>query len=136
MATATQARQPEKGPAFEDVWAMFQSSKAEHDRMIAETEKQFQASKAEHDRMIAYETDKNVSVAQGRVFLNDSLISAYTFRQNYYFMAGDLVADSKDSRYWGLLPEDHIVGKVAFIWQSKDKNTGMRKWKRFFKTIN
>ena len=66
MATATQARQPEKGPTFEDVWAMFQASKAEHDRMIAETEKQFQASKAEHDRMIA-ETNKAIKEMSARV---------------------------------------------------------------------
>jgi hypothetical protein len=71
MAVAVQARQPEKGLTFEDVWTMFQASKVEHDRMIAETEKRFQeterqfqeadkrfqASKVEHDRMIA-ETEK------------------------------------------------------------------------------
>jgi signal peptidase I len=89
-----------------------------------------------YKNLIAYETGKNISVAQGRIFLNDSLITAYTFRKNYYFMAGDYVPDSRDSRYWGLLPEDHIVGKVALVGQSIDKQTGKRRWKRFLKTIN
>jgi signal peptidase I len=62
-------------------------------------------------------------------------LQTYVFRQNYYFMAGDFVFDSRDSRYWGLLPEDHIVGKAAFIWKSKDMHTGKFRWGRFFKQI-
>jgi signal peptidase I len=89
-----------------------------------------------YKNLIVYETGKNISIAQGRVLLDDSLITDYTFRKNYYFMAGDHVPDSRDSRYWGLLPEDHIIGKVAIVWQSKDKQTGKRRWERFFKTIN
>jgi signal peptidase I len=85
--------------------------------------------------LIAYETGKAVTVARGHVFVNDSLITGYTFRENYYFMAGDHVFDSKDSRYWGLLPEEHIAGKVAFVWQSKDKQTGKQRWARFLKKI-
>jgi signal peptidase I len=88
-----------------------------------------------YKNLIIYETGKNISVSQDRIFLNDSLITAYTFQQNYYFMTGDLVADSRDSRYWGPLPEDHIVGKVALVWQSIDKNTGKRRWERFLKSI-
>jgi signal peptidase I len=80
-----------------------------------------------YKNLIIYETGKNISVNQDRILLNNSLITAYTFQQNYYFMAGDYVADSRDSRYWGLLPEDHIVGKVALVWQSIDKNTGKRR---------
>jgi signal peptidase I len=89
-----------------------------------------------YENLIAYETGKHISVIQGHVFLDDSLITAYSFRKNYYFMAGDYTPDSHDSRYWGLLPEDHIVGKVAFVWQSKDRQTGKRRWERFFKTVN
>jgi signal peptidase I len=89
-----------------------------------------------YKNLIIYETGKNISVNQGCILLNDSLITAYTFRKNYYFMAGDYTPDSRDSRYWGLLPEDHIVGKVAFVWQSKDKQTEKRRWERFLKTIN
>ena len=70
----------------------------------------------------------------GRREISDE-IPFYVFQQNYYFMTGDYVFDSKDSRYWGLLPEDHIIGKVSFIWKSKDVWTGKLRWKRFFKAV-
>ena len=89
-----------------------------------------------YKNLIAYETNRQVTSRNGAIFIGDSMISRYTFTLNYYFMAGDYVADSRDSRYWGLLPEDHIVGKASVIWQSKDMQTGKRRWKRFFKTIN
>ena len=75
-------------------------------------------------KLIVYETGKPVAVKHNMVLLGGMPISAYVFKLNYYFMAGDWVMDSQDSRYWGLLPEDHIIGKVAFIWKSEDKNTG------------
>ena len=84
-------------------------------------------------KIIVYETGKPIDVKRNMVLLGGKPISAYVFKQNYYFMAGDWVMDSQDSRYWGLLPEDHIIGKVAFIWKSKDENTGNYRWKRFFK---
>lgn len=59
----------------------------------------------------------------------------YQFRHNYYFMAGDRVEDSQDSRYWGLLPEDYIVGKAWIIWKSTDPYSGKFRWKRFLKQI-
>jgi signal peptidase I len=86
--------------------------------------------------LIVYETGKDIVSRNDTVFLSGIPLFTYTFRQNYYFMAGDFSFDSRDSRYWGLLPEDHIVGKVAFVWQSKDKQTGKRRWERFLKTIN
>ena len=67
--------------------------------------------------------------------LNDSIIDSYTFTTNYYFMAGDLVRDSRDSRYWGLLPEDHIVGKAAIIWKSVDPYSGDVRWERVMRTV-
>jgi signal peptidase I len=87
-------------------------------------------------KLITYETDKAIKVCDGKVLLGDSVIDRYTFKMNYYFMAGDHVFDSRDSRYWGLLPEDHIIGKAIFIRQSKDKKTGKRRWERFLRTIN
>jgi signal peptidase I len=69
------------------------------------------------------------------ILLDDEPVNNYTFRQNYYFMAGDHIFDSNDSRYWGLLPEDHIVGNTAIIWQFKSVQTGKHQWNRFFKTI-
>ncbi len=86
--------------------------------------------------LIRYETDREISVRGDTVFLDQKVLESYTFEKNYYFMAGDLVFDSRDSRYWGLLPEDHIVGKASLIWKSEDMHTGKFRWKRFFKAIN
>ena len=87
-------------------------------------------------RLIEYETGKPVSITEQATFsLAGQALRSYRFKQNYYFMAGDHAADSKDSRYWGLLPEDHIVGKVAYIWKSKDPNTNSYRFDRFFKAV-
>lgn len=72
---------------------------------------------------------------QGDVFLSDSLIHEYCFRENYYFVAGDKLLNSQDSRYWGLLPESFIVGKAWKIWKSVDMNTGKIRWNRILKNI-
>lgn len=85
--------------------------------------------------LIAYETQKTVTVKLGAVLIGDSIIKQYTFTKNYYFMAGDFVFDSKDSRYWGLLPEDHITGKISFVWNTKDIHSGKTKWNRFLKRV-
>ena len=71
----------------------------------------------------------------GSVSLGDSLITEYRFRHNYYFMTGDKVANSRDSRYWGLVPEEFIVGKVWKIWKSVDKYTDEIRWERIFKEV-
>jgi len=86
-------------------------------------------------KLIVYETKKSVEVKQGQVLLDGKLLRKYVFKMNYYFMSGDNVFNSYDSRYWGLLPEDHIIGKVSFIWKSEDENTGRFRWERFFKGV-
>jgi signal peptidase I len=88
-----------------------------------------------YKNLITYETDKSLTINDGKVYLGDSLIQEYTFQMNYYFMAGDYIFDSHDSRYWGLLPEDHIIGKAVMIWKSKDITTGKFRWKRFFRVL-
>jgi signal peptidase I len=88
-----------------------------------------------YQHLIEYETDQMIEVKEGKIYLGDSVLNNYIFKMNYYFMAGDYIFDSKDSRYWGLLPEDHIVGKAALIWQSKEVNTGKRRWDRICRTI-
>jgi signal peptidase I len=67
--------------------------------------------------------------------MNGQPLASYYFQKNYYFMSGDYTEDSQDSRYWGLTPEEYIVGKAAFIWKSVDRNTGKFRWKRFLKKI-
>lgn len=69
------------------------------------------------------------------VYIGDSLIREYRFKENYYFMAGDNTCNSQDSRYWGLLPEKFIVGRVIAVWKSKDENTGKIRWNRILKRI-
>jgi len=86
-------------------------------------------------KLIRYETDKEIETRNDMVFLDDKPLLSYVFQQNYYFMSGDLVQDSKDSRYWGLLPEDHIIGKAAIVWKSKDRRTGKIRWDRIMKKI-
>lgn len=69
----------------------------------------------------------------GKYFINGQPASSYTFKLNYYWMMGDNRHRSQDSRFWGFVPEDHIVGEAWLIWMSWDK--GIR-WNRLFRTIH
>ncbi|MDR1563206.1 MAG: signal peptidase I [Dysgonamonadaceae bacterium] len=88
-----------------------------------------------YSKVITYETGLQMAVKNGEVCLGDSVIYNYAFAQNYYFMAGDYVLDSIDSRYWGLVPEDHIIGKAIMIWKSEDMDTKKIRWERLFKLL-
>ena len=68
----------------------------------------------------------------GQYFINDAAATSYTFKMNYFWMMGDNRHNSLDSRYWGYVPEDHVVGKASLIWFSWDKGP---RWKRFFQSI-
>ncbi|MBC5837269.1 signal peptidase I [Flavobacterium muglaense] len=98
-----------------------------------------------YERIITdYETadngDKNdLKVTGNEIRLNGQVVTSYTFKQNYYWMMGDNRHNSEDSRYWGYVPENHIVGKPIFIWMSWDTNgKGMNKirWDRVFTTVS
>ena len=65
----------------------------------------------------------------GRTWLGDSLITHYTFREDYYFVGGDKALNSQDSRYWGLLPGPYIVGRAWRVWWSEDAD-GRVRWDR------
>lgn len=88
-----------------------------------------------YKNIIEYETEKNISIKNDLVYFGDSVINEYTFQQDYYFMVGDLVHDSQDSRYWGLLPDDLVVGKATIVWKSQDIKTGKYRWDRFLKLV-
>ncbi|MDO4497013.1 MAG: signal peptidase I [Bacteroidales bacterium] len=82
-----------------------------------------------------YEGNTLTQNAQGQYILNGEVASNYTFKMNYYWMMGDNRDNSLDSRYWGFVPEDHIVGTPIFIWMSIDQETGEFRWDRFFKGV-
>jgi signal peptidase I len=86
-----------------------------------------------------YEGHEKVEVKAGALYIDGKKVDRYTFKQNYYFMMGDNRHDSLDSRYWGFVPEDHVVGKAWFLWLSLDKFESMFskiRWNRFFKGIS
>ena len=86
-----------------------------------------------------YEHNENVKIDSGKLTIDGKEINQYTFKQDYYFMMGDNRHNSLDSRYWGFVPADHIVGKGFFIWLSLDKygsGLGKIRWSRFFKPIH
>lgn len=88
-----------------------------------------------YGKLIEWEQKKPLTREGNRVYLGDSLILEYRFRENYYFMGGDNMENSKDSRYWGLLPEPYIVGVATRIWKSVDKYTDKVRWDRVMKRI-
>lgn len=88
-----------------------------------------------YKNLIEYESKKSILIDKNCIILGDSTISEYIFLKNYYFLAGDYVFDSIDSRYWGVLPEDHILGKASFVWNTIDIHNHKTRWSRFLKTI-
>ena len=85
--------------------------------------------------LIEWEQKEKLTFQGKEIFLGDSLIHEYRFQENYYFMGGDYMENSKDSRYWGLLPEPYIVGVATRIWKSVDNSTGRIRWDRVMKRI-
>ena len=80
--------------------------------------------------------DNTISYQGNQVLLNGEVADTYTFKQDYYWMMGDNRQNSEDSRVYGYVPENHIVGKPVLVWLSWDKNKGGFRWDRMFKTVN
>ena len=92
-----------------------------------------------YDRPIRVYEGNTLKVENGKIFINGQETDEYTFKMDYYWMMGDNRHNSADSRYWGFVPEDHIVGKPIFIWWSSDPDrswfSGIR-WSRLFRFVD
>ena len=89
-------------------------------------------------RIIAVYEENKLEVKGEAIYINGTPASTYTFKMDYFWMMGDNRYNSADSRYWGFVPEDHIVGKASFVWLSLDKNKSFLskiRWDRFFMTV-
>lgn len=94
-----------------------------------------------YKKIIGEYEHNDLKVTGNEIRINGEVATKYTFKQNYYFMMGDNRHNSEDSRYWGFVPEDHIVGKPVFIWMSLNQNVPWGnikqkiRWDRMFTTV-
>jgi len=81
--------------------------------------------------------NNSVKILNDTVYINNKAANSYTFKLNYYFVMDDNRDNGKDSRYWGFLPENYIIGKTSFVWFSfgKSNNSSTIRWNRLFKFL-
>jgi signal peptidase I len=88
-----------------------------------------------YKRIIDVYEENDLAVRNGEIYINGAMAKDYTFKMDYFWMMGDNRYNSADSRFWGFVPEDHVVGKASFVWLSLDKNKSFLskiRWNRFF----
>ena len=94
---------------------------------------------AVYERPIRVYEHNDLQIKDGKIFINGKEANSYTFKMDYYWMMGDNRHNSADSRYWGFVPEDHVVGKPIFIWWSSDPDRsgfGGIRWQRLFRFVD
>ena len=88
-----------------------------------------------YKKIIEWEKGYPLKLERDSLWENETFLPVYTFTHNYFFMGGDKVENSQDSRYWGLLPDELIVGKAWVIWKSIDPYSKTIRQKRILKRI-
>ena len=92
-----------------------------------------------YERPIRIYEQNDLQIRDGKIFINGQETTKYTFKMDYYWMMGDNRHNSADSRYWGFVPEDHIVGPPLFIWWSVCPDTNPAastiRWNRLFRWV-
>jgi signal peptidase I len=92
-----------------------------------------------YKRIITVFEGNELDIRDGKIYINGKEASTYTFKMNYYWMMGDNRHNSADSRYWGFVPDDHVVGTAVFVWLSLDPNKsvldGKIRWSKLLRIV-